>query len=158
MPSAWEKLADVAVGGLTEVGFVPGSSLLLVVSHQGRGVLDLVTGERVARDRQERGSWFDGVRPAALGIGPVDGRWIEVAGLAGGQLPVTTANGWQARRAAQGVALSGPAGQAVAVRESEVGRSGGQLIQRSVCSCQVGAWPGSGVRCPARSPSMITAR
>jgi hypothetical protein len=29
MPSPW-KGADVAIGGLTEVGFVPGSSLLLV--------------------------------------------------------------------------------------------------------------------------------
>jgi hypothetical protein len=49
----------------------------------------------------------------------VDGQWIEVAGLAGGRLPAATADGWQARRTAQGVALSGPAGETVAVQEAE---------------------------------------
>ena len=54
MSSSWEIRAEVAVGGLTAVGFVPGSSLVLVVSHQGRGVVDFISGERVARDRRER--------------------------------------------------------------------------------------------------------
>jgi hypothetical protein len=48
--------ADMAIGGLTEVGFVPGSSLLLVMSHQGRGLLSWGSGDRVARDRQETDS------------------------------------------------------------------------------------------------------
>jgi hypothetical protein len=119
MSSPWRKVADVAIGGLTEVGFVPGSPLLLVVSHQGRGVLSLPSGNRVARDRQETGSWFDVSRPAVLGIGPLDGRWIEVAGLAGGHLPVTTLDGWHARLADRGVALSGPAGESVDLDEPE---------------------------------------
>jgi hypothetical protein len=117
--SVWKKIAYVAVGGLTEVGFVPGCSLLMVVSHQGRGIVDLVSGQRVARDRQETGSRLDAARPAVLGIGPVDGQWIEVAGLAGGRLPAATADGWQVRRTAQGVSLSGPAGETVAVQEAE---------------------------------------
>jgi hypothetical protein len=54
-----------------------------------------------------------------LGIGPVDGQWIEVAGLAGGRLPAATADGWQVRRTAHGVALSGPARETVAVQEAE---------------------------------------
>jgi hypothetical protein len=49
--SGWKKTAYVAVGGLTEAGFVPGCSLLMVVSHQGRGIVDLVSGRRVVRDR-----------------------------------------------------------------------------------------------------------
>jgi hypothetical protein len=119
MSSPWKKVADVAIGGQTEVGFAPGSALLLVVSHQGRGLVSLVTGDRLARDRQEIGSWFDASRPAALGIGPLDGLWIEVAGLAGGQLPVTTADGWEARPARRGVVLAGPAGESAEVSESE---------------------------------------
>ncbi len=119
MSSPWKKVADVAVGGLTEVGFVPQSSLLMVASHQGRGLFDLVTGDRVARDEQETGGWFDASRPAVLGIGPLDGQWIKVAGLAGGRLPVTTADGWRARLADRGVALSGPAGELVKVNEPE---------------------------------------
>jgi hypothetical protein len=119
MSLTWVKAADMAIGGLTEVGFVPGTALLLVVSHQGRGLVDLVTGERVARDRAETGNWFDAARPAALGIGPVSGRWIEVAGLAGGRLRVTTADGWRARLAEHGVALSGPSGETMAIGEPE---------------------------------------
>jgi hypothetical protein len=46
----------MAIGGLTEVGFVPGSSLLLVMSHQDRGVLSWGTRDRVARYRQETDS------------------------------------------------------------------------------------------------------
>ena len=119
MSPAWKKIADVAIGGLTEVGFVPGGTLVLVVSHQGRGLIDLVSGQRVARDRQETGSWFNATRPAALGIGPVHGQQIEIAGLAGGQLPLVTADGWQARRTPRGVMLAGPAGETVTVDEAE---------------------------------------
>jgi len=119
MASPWKKVADVAIGGLTEVGFVPRSSLLMVASHQGRGLLDLITGDRLARDRQETGTWFDASRPAVLGIGPLDGQWINVAGLAGGHLPVTTADGWRAWLADRGVTLSGPAGELVAVNQPE---------------------------------------
>jgi hypothetical protein len=35
MSSTWGKVAYLAVGGLTEVGF-GGGSMLLVISHQGR--------------------------------------------------------------------------------------------------------------------------
>jgi hypothetical protein len=84
MPSPWKKVTYLAVGGLTDVGFAVGS-LLLVVSHQGRGVVDLASRNVVARDRQETGAWFDKARRAALGIGPLDGTWIGVCGLAGGQ-------------------------------------------------------------------------
>jgi len=50
-----------------------------VVSHQGRTVLGCVTGGRVARDRRETGDWFDPELRRRLGIGPIVGRWIELA-------------------------------------------------------------------------------
>ena len=49
-PIPWRLLEAHAVGGLTDVGFGRRSDLLLVVSSQGRGVFDCVTGQRVARD------------------------------------------------------------------------------------------------------------
>jgi hypothetical protein len=118
MSSQWKKVAYLAVGGLTEVGFAAGS-LLLVVSHQGRGVVDLASGELLARDRQETGAWFDPARRAALGIGPLDGVWIGVCGLTGGHLPGATADGWHAGISGNHVTVSAPGRQPLLVSESE---------------------------------------
>jgi hypothetical protein len=117
MPSSWKRVAFVAVGGLTEVGFA--GSFLLVVSHQGRGVVDLASGERVARDRHETGAWFDAARGTALGIGPLEGIAVEVTGLAGGQLPGRTEDGWRADAHAGGVTVSAPGGQPLEIDENE---------------------------------------
>jgi hypothetical protein len=54
MPSTWRKVTYLAVGGLTEVGFADGR-LLLVVSHQGRGVVDLASGEPIQINLQVQG-------------------------------------------------------------------------------------------------------
>jgi hypothetical protein len=124
MPSTWRKVTYLAVGGLTEVGFADGS-LLLVISHQGRGLVDLASGELLARDRQETGAWFDAARRAALGIGPLDGAWIGVCGLAGGRLPDATADGWQARVSGDCVTVSAPGRQPLQVSESEQRRAVG---------------------------------
>jgi hypothetical protein len=107
MPPTWRKVTYLAVGGLTEVGFADGP-LLLVVSHQGRAVVDLASGELLARDQHEIGVWFDAARRAVLGIGPLDGAWIGVCGLAGGRLPDATADGWQARVSGACVTISAP--------------------------------------------------
>jgi hypothetical protein len=118
MSSTWRKVAYLAVGGLTEVGFAEGSKLL-VISHQGRGVVDLASGELLARDRQEPGAWFDAVGRTALGIGPLDGARISVCGLAGGRVPDATADGWQARVSGDQVTVSAPGRQALRISEGE---------------------------------------
>src|SRR5215813_5292756 len=86
-PLPWKRLVVQAVGGLTEVGFGEDSDFLLIVSSQGRGVVDCRTGERVARDRTEPDdSWYDERRLLATGIGPLEGKAIRLAGLHGGGL------------------------------------------------------------------------
>ena len=83
----WRRRTVIAVGGLTEVGLVPNSDLLLVVSHQGRGIVDVQAGAVVGRDPEEAQSgWFDEQELRALAIPPAAG-WVAVAGLAGGHLP-----------------------------------------------------------------------
>jgi hypothetical protein len=82
----------VAVGGLHAVGFDRETELLLVVSSSGRGVIDCKTGLRVARDYEES---FEGDRYLeAGGIGPLEGQTLRLAGLLGGGLPNSTADGW----------------------------------------------------------------
>jgi hypothetical protein len=91
----WELVAVHAVGGLTEVGFSDDTDLLLVVSTQGRGVIDCKTGERVVRDKTEPDdSWYDERRLRAFGIGPLEGQLIRLSGLHGGGLPNGGRDGW----------------------------------------------------------------
>ena len=93
-PLPWRETAVHAVGGLTAVGFFESSELLLVCSHNGRGVFDCATGERIARDPDAPGDWLSERGLAAQGIGPLAGRVIRLAGPFGGGLPTVTADGW----------------------------------------------------------------
>jgi hypothetical protein len=100
-PPAWRKVGEFAVGGLQSVGFGSPPELLLVVSSSGRGVFDCRTGEKVARDYDDRGDDWD--RPfalEALGIGPLAGQWVRMAGLYGGGLTCGTEEEWWVERLA----------------------------------------------------------
>jgi hypothetical protein len=52
-PSPWKRVATVAIGGLRSLGFDQESENLLILSSQGRGVIDCLTGEKIARDDEE---------------------------------------------------------------------------------------------------------
>lgn len=91
----WTRLAVHAVGGLTEVGYADDTDLLLVVSSLGRGVINCRTGERVARNRDAiNDRRYDCRRLRALGIGPLEGCPIRLAGLHGGGLLNSGRDGW----------------------------------------------------------------
>ena len=98
-PSPWRLIANAAIGGLQSVGFARNSELLFVTSSQGRGVFDAKTGERLARDRNENFP-EDAINLEAVGIGPLEGQTIRMAGIYGGTLATTTADGWQSERIA----------------------------------------------------------
>ncbi|GGW44891.1 hypothetical protein GCM10010503_22330 [Streptomyces lucensis JCM 4490] len=101
-PEPWRRIAHAPVGGLLGIGFAShprtGHDLVMAVSHDGHGLFDAVTGERIARDRDpdpdDRGRDAD---PAAScpGLGPVAGRRVRVAGLFGGGLHTTSDGGWK---------------------------------------------------------------
>jgi len=101
-PSPWKHLTTWAVGGLFQVGYAENSDLLLVLSSQGRGIFDCLTGERVARDYEEAHDYFDSIRLMASGFGPLEGQNIRMAGLFGGGLPLTTEDGWSLEEQAPG--------------------------------------------------------
>ena len=60
-------------------------------------MFDADTGERVARDHNEEFP-EDTINMEAIGIGPLAGQTIRMAGIYGGTLATTTADGWQAER------------------------------------------------------------
>ena len=95
--TAWRRVLFHAVGGLTELGFSADESLLLVVSHAGRGLFDLSTGLRGARDDEApnpASNWIDREQRRVRGIGPAQGEWFSVVGLWGGALAKTDQGEW----------------------------------------------------------------
>jgi hypothetical protein len=93
VPQPWKQVTMLAVGGLRSVGFDRESENLLVVSSQGRGVIDCLTGEKVARDYEE--FYENETSLEAQGIGILSDRTIRMSGLFGGGLPSITEDGWQ---------------------------------------------------------------
>jgi len=94
--SPWRRFPDQGVGGLTEIGYVPDSDMLLAVTSTGRGLFDCLSGQRVARDRTpvEEGTWYDEVGLVAKGIGSAEEQLIRLAGLHGGGLRRSARDGW----------------------------------------------------------------
>lgn len=97
-PSApWKRVVAHAIGGLTEVGYAEDSDWLLVISSQGRGLFNCLSGERTARDYAApvgAVDWYDEVRLVARGIGAIENQFVRLAGLHGGGLPRFTRDGW----------------------------------------------------------------
>ncbi|MFD4697647.1 hypothetical protein [Streptomyces niveus] len=89
------------VGGLLGIGFAShpddGRDLVMVVSQDGHGLFDAVTGEKIARDRDPDpdDSTPDAVADLACpGLGPISGTRVRIAGLFGGGFHTTTEDGW----------------------------------------------------------------
>lgn len=86
-PLGWDKVTELAVGGLTEVGFSKSTNLLLIVSSSGRSVVDCYSGRKVSRDYETDGNWYDPANMQCRGIGSISGELIAISGLCGGGLP-----------------------------------------------------------------------
>lgn len=64
-----------------------------MISSQGRGLFDCDTGERISRDYEEYGDWFDDRKLICKGIGPVESELIHTCRIHGGGLPYSGNNG-----------------------------------------------------------------
>lgn len=92
-PAPWRS-RPIWIGGITAVGFAPGTDLLVVLSHNGVGVVDPFTAQTVARSGDDD-TYGDHYPVAVAGIGPVAGTRIPLAGLWGGGLRTFTPDGWR---------------------------------------------------------------
>ena len=86
-PNGWKKVATPSVGGLTDIGFSKEAPYLLVISTQGRGLFDCNSGEKIARDYEEYGDWFNQYDLTCSGIGPIASEMVQTCGIHGGGLP-----------------------------------------------------------------------
>ncbi len=87
IPIGWRK-ETFAIGGLSEVGFSKKHpELLLVISSQGRGIIDCSKLELTDRDNNTNYDWFNSYELWSIGIGKLSNEKISVGGLCGGGLP-----------------------------------------------------------------------
>ena len=93
VPPGWE-MKQFAIGGLSNVGFSKNHpELLLVISSQGRGVIDCATLELKERDNDDSWEWMDIYELWAMGIGILKDEKIGVSGIHGGGLPLLNKHG-----------------------------------------------------------------
>ncbi|MFJ4920872.1 hypothetical protein [Streptomyces sp. NPDC088725] len=102
-PEPWRQVSDgeIPIGGLLGIGFAvhpdSGHDLVMVVSGDGHGLFDAVTGEKIARDRDpDPDTSTPDASPdlSCPGLGPIAGTQVRIAGLFGGGLHSTTPDGW----------------------------------------------------------------
>jgi hypothetical protein len=92
-PPGWRKTV-FAIGGLSEIGFSKKHpNLLLVISSQGRGIIDCQRSELIERDYDTNWDWIDLYELTAQGLGILSNEKIMVSGLHGGGLPLTNKSG-----------------------------------------------------------------
>jgi len=101
-PEPWRNIAYTPVGGLLGIGFAThpdtGRDLVMVVSTDGHGLFDGVTGEKIARDRDpEEPVPYGDPELSCPGLGPVAGGRVSIAGVFGGGLHASTDDGWSLR-------------------------------------------------------------
>ncbi|SEE29010.1 hypothetical protein SAMN04487765_2024 [Tenacibaculum sp. MAR_2010_89] len=88
IPNGWKK-ETFAIGGLSEVGFSKNyPELLLVISSQGRGIIDCSKLELTDRNDNTDFDWFNSYELWSMGIGKLANEKISIGGLCGGGLPL----------------------------------------------------------------------
>ena len=90
----WRRGPLFFVGGCCCVGFVPGEDMLLAESSSGMGLFNLIAGRRIARNSGHQSSPEQSRALVAPGFDILEGRLIPMAGIWGGGLRTTTADGF----------------------------------------------------------------
>ena len=105
----WELVKTIAIGGLLNVGFIPNSTFLITVSHNGRGIFDCLNGERITRDYENVWEFFDDKTGEVIGFDVFTGFKIPTHGLFGDDnLTKTTKDGWKLESHENNILLISP--------------------------------------------------
>ena len=92
-PKGWAHKGYFSVGGLEYFGFSETSSVLFIASAQGRGLVDMASGKKIARD-SSMDYEINEVNLTCDGFDVLQGEKIKLAGKYGGSmLPVSNAHG-----------------------------------------------------------------
>lgn len=94
----WTHKNTFAIGGLRNIGYASSSDFLLVLSSQGEGIFNCITGEKVAR-KYNCEDWYAQLNQQSFtirGFDVLQESEVVTCWLYGGDtLPKTTKDGWQ---------------------------------------------------------------
>jgi hypothetical protein len=93
----WIHKNTFAIGALENVGFAPGQDKLLVLSTQGQGIFDCITGEKIVQKNDGADWWnnFNETTNSISGFDCLDGTIVATHGLYGDDhLLKDTQDGW----------------------------------------------------------------
>ena len=93
----WTHKNTFAIGGLENVGYAPQQDNLIVLSSQGQGIFDCITGEKIVRQHNDTDWWqgFNQTTNSIIGFDILDTIEIPTYGLYGeDNLPKITNDGW----------------------------------------------------------------
>ncbi|MGN7402907.1 hypothetical protein ACTHO0_23920 [Cytobacillus praedii] len=97
-PAGWTYKGSINVGGLEYFGFDESSDLCMVVSSNGRGLIDLSIAEKIARDYSED-FHLDETLLLCEGFDILKDKTIKLASKYGGSLlPISSKSGDRLRR------------------------------------------------------------
>jgi hypothetical protein len=113
----WHAI-PVAIGGVVAVGFMD-EDRVIVGSHSGVGVFDVRTAERIERTHDDAYNWYQGDPPSIRYPSAEGVRLIRAAGLWGGDLDQSTADGWTCHRVDGGAVLRSEGQQDFKIEDSE---------------------------------------
>jgi len=122
----WESIRAIPLGGLVAVGFLD-ERRIVAGSHSGLGVFDAGDGTLLDRVEDLAGdyNWFRESPPMAAYTDDDGEHLVEVAGLWGGSLSETTADGWTCRRLTSGAVLAAPDGIETTIDDDDEPRACG---------------------------------
>jgi hypothetical protein len=93
----WTHKNTFAIGGLENVGYAPQQDNLMVLSSQGQGIFDCITGEKIARQHNDVDWWqsFNQTTNSIIGFDILGKIEIPTCGLYGeDNLSKMTNDGW----------------------------------------------------------------
>ncbi|MFF1870400.1 hypothetical protein [Kitasatospora herbaricolor] len=165
-PAPWRPVLDsrTPIGGLQGIGFgihpENGRDLVMVVSTDGHGLFDAVTGEKIARDRDpdpDTSTPDDSRDLTCPGLGPLAGTPVQIAGLFGGGLHSGSGDGW----AVDVVAPEWPREQVIlstdgGLHRGEMGRSWWHVFHSSYSTLRTAGFSPSGRTLAVATSSDLT--
>lgn len=93
----WTHRNTFAIGGLQNVGYAPKQDFLIVLSSQGEGIFDCISGEKIDRLHNDM-AWLeriDETTSAVTGFGCLENIQIPISGSYGDyNHPKKSADGW----------------------------------------------------------------